>query len=157
MSDPITKFLQNFEDDNFIFIPEYDWRQLGPFNRLARDHSWDQRRRNEEYINLQDSWKAFVEEEFGDISEVEAYRKLCKDLDIYPVPESKSGCETELRRIHVNLVDVIQCKWDERMGRGASEVTKFRNAAEAKEYAKEEHKILPGYIGRIGVLRVLLR
>jgi hypothetical protein len=156
MSDPITEFFQQFEDDNFTFIPEYDWRQLQPFNRLAWDHSWDQRRRNEEHINLQTSWEKLVEEEFGD-SEVEAYQKLYKDLDIYPVPESKSRCESELRRIHVNLVDVIQCKWDKRMGRGASEVTKFRNAAEAKEYAKEEQKILPGYIGRIGVLRVLLR
>jgi hypothetical protein len=156
MSDPIKEFFDEFEGETFTFVRECDWRQLGPFNYLAVVSNWDQHRRDNEIINLRDKWKKLVEEEFGD-SSLEKHQELCEDLGVYPIPESKMACERELRRLHVNLVDVIQFKWNKRMGKGTSPVTQYRNAEEVKEYAMDEKKTLPGHMAKIGLLRFLLR
>ena len=154
MSHHITQYFAQFPE--FNFIAEYDWRQLGRFNSLAMEMNWDQHRRDNEYINLQETWAQLVEEEFGEKS-IEGYQELCEDLDITPIPESISACERELRRIHVNLVEVIQYRCDKRSGGRASEILKHRNADAAKEYARARNKILPADVGKVGVLRKLVR
>jgi len=164
MSDPISKFFVDYPQEHFPDAPELDltlsstdWRQQGAFDYLHRHLRWTQTQRDNAYVELETARFEFVVELFGHEKSEDNYRELCADLEILPLPANKTQLERELRRIHVNLVDVIQYRWDKRLGRGTSRVTKYRNSEEAKNAARDEHKSLSAEIGKIGVLRVLLR
>jgi len=162
-SDAISNFFANILPTQFPEVahievfPEDDWRQQGPFDYIHTQLQWSQSQRRRAMVDLEAAWYAFVLDLFTDETSLENFQELCEDLDISPVPENKSHCERELKRLHVNLVDVIQLRWDKRLGKGTGTVTRYRNKRELKEATEDEQKVLPGDIGKIGVLKFLLR
>ena len=94
---------------------------------------------------------------FGTRKLEEDYRELCEDLEIDPMPDNKTQMEAALRRIHVNVVDVIQYRWDKTLGRVPTPVYKYMNNEDAEITARDGDKIISAEIGKIGVLRILLR
>jgi len=153
--EPIAEFFSPYSD-RFNFKPGYDWRQLAQFNALAKELGWDQHIRELQMINFQDKWIEFVTSEFGD-EELPSFEELFEELDIYPVPNTTKECEQQLRRHHVNLVEVIQHRWDKRLGRTPQRIRKHFNGEAAKEYAKAENKVLSNRIASVGVLKELVR
>jgi len=86
-----------------------------------------------------------------DVNDIESWRKLCLALDVTP-PEGLQACRKAVRKLHVNLVDLIE---DESVN---APVTIFKSLDELREYTIETAKYFPkesAYAG--GVLRYLLR
>jgi hypothetical protein len=155
MTDPISEYFSTYSA-RFNFTPDDDWRQIDQFNSLAMEMGWDQPARAHEFSNLRRAWADFEQEEFGGRN-LENYQFLCEILKIDPIPESIKQCKSELRRVHVNIVDLMQSRWDNKMGRGPSYIPKFSNAHELREYTEQEGKKCPSEIAKTHVVRVLLR
>jgi len=155
MTDPIARYFDAFS--LFNFVREDDWRQRTQFNALATQRQWDQARREREYRQLKRAWTELVEEEFGGEKTLENYQALCEELGIDPPPDTIRGCKEELKKVHVNIIDLMQARWNIRMGRPAGHVPTFDTAAEAKAYAAQENKYYPIEGARGEVLRALLR
>jgi len=162
MSDPISKFFNDYPAKNFPDYPKFtftqdpDWRQQGPFESLHMHLGWDQSQRDEALVEFELARWDFVVELFSHEKSLPNYQELCEDLEIYPVPEGVNQCKIELKKLHVNLVDVIQYRWDRQEGRGTRRVEKFRSRDLAKQAAEEDGKFVSADIGKIGVLRHLL-
>ena len=160
--DPISKFFVDYPKENHPgaqvdVFPSSDWRQQGAFDSLHWQLEWTQDQRDAAYKALEEARHEFVVKLFGTRKLEEDYRELCEDLEIDPMPDSKTQMEAALRRIHVNVVDVIQYRWDKTFGRVPTPVYKYMNSQDLKMSARHDNKLLSTEIGKIGVLRVLLK
>lgn len=161
--DPISKFFVEYPKEHFpnvpidVFPSFSDWRQQGAFQNLHRQLEWTQDQRNDAWKALEEARHEFVVRLFGTRKLEEDYRELCEDLEIDPMPDNKTQMEAALRRIHVNVVDVIQYRWDKTLGRVPTPVYKYMNNEDAEITARDGDKIISAEIGKIGVLRILLR
>ena len=140
--DPIDKYFSRFRD--FQYKPSRDWRQLGPFNALAKHRHWDVNKKKKEFRRLQQAWTEAVESEFGG-STIDHYQSLCEDLEIDPIPETVTECKSELRAVFVNIVDLMQYRRNGRRGRkpelfGTVEELRIYSVAHKKFYSKENAK-----------------
>jgi hypothetical protein len=154
MSDSISKYFAQYPEFNFVPDPS-DWRQTGPFNALAMQKGWDQLQRDLEFIELKMSWTGVAEDEFEQ-TKLEHYQALCRDLNIR-VRESIVGCKEELRRVNVNIVDLVQYRRDRRAGIYNPGVTWFDTVQELKEYSIREAKFYPVDTAKSDMLRGLLK
>jgi hypothetical protein len=146
-------------DGYFAKFPQFrytrttDWRQLGPFNALAKYQSWTKEKKKIEFRRLKQAWTKVVEREFGD-SSLGHYQSLCEDLDIDPIPETISECKGELRDVFVNIVDLMQYRRDRRKGQKPE---RFDNLEELKEYSQDCGKYYPKESAKAEMLRELLK
>jgi hypothetical protein len=152
--DPIEAFFARFP--SFSYEPSPDWRQLDPFNHLAKHFRWSKNRRNSEYDRLKSTWTEVVESEFSG-SSISHYQSLCKDLDIDPIPDSVTECKTALREVFVNIVDLVQYRKDRQQRRGASKPRTFRTLGQLKQYASNTGKYYNKENAKAEMLRELLK
>src|SRR5216110_1793386 len=103
--DPIEAFFAQYP--SFVYQPSSDWRQVGPFNALARHCGWSKTRRKSEFKSFKRTWIRVVESEFSGSSLLH-YQSLCEDLDITPIPSTMEECKSVLKGIFVNIVDLMQ-------------------------------------------------
>jgi hypothetical protein len=156
MSD-IGEYFRRFPE--FVFDPTLnDWRQIGPFNALAKQKRWDENpgERDVQFFDLRLFWSAIVVDEF-DKTSIEHYQELCQELNIQPIPKDVDGCKEELGKIHVNIVDLVQYRKDKRAGRYNPGVRTFGTEEELREYSKREKKWFPVDTAKSEMLSVLLR
>jgi hypothetical protein len=160
--DPISKFFVEYPKENFpdaqveLFRSSSDWRQQGAFQSLHWQLQWTQVQRDDAYKALEEARHEFVVKLFGTRKLEEDYQKLCEDLEIDPMPENETEMKAALKNVHVNVVDVIQYRWDRTLGRVPTPVHKYMNSEDLKMHARNDNKILSTEIGKIGVLRILL-
>ena len=154
MTDPISRYFARYP--SFRFFPKADWRQIEAFNSLATQMKWSQDYRKGEFIELKLVWIELVEEEFGG-NTIRSYQALCQEFGVNPLPDSIRGCKEELSRIHVNIVDLMQARWNVRHGLPAGNVPRFATSEEAKAYAEEQKKFYPVEGAQGEALRFLLR
>ena len=160
MSD-IGEYFRRFPE--FNFNPSLnDWRQLGPFNALAKQKCWGQipgqipGERDVQFFDLRVFWSAIVDDEF-DKTSLEHYQELCQELKIQPIPDDVDECKEELGKIHVNIVDLVQYRRDKRAGRYNPGVRTFGTEEELREYSKREKKWSPVDNAKSEMLSLLLR
>src|SRR5271154_3813356 len=120
---PIKEFFARYR--SFKYRPSSDWRQLGPFNALAKHYKWSDERRKKEFKRFKRTRTRDVESEFSG-SSLSHYQSLCKDLDIKPIPDTVSECKVQLKEVYVNIVDLMQYRPDHRKRRFARKPRKFR-------------------------------
>jgi hypothetical protein len=155
MSDPIEEYFAQYP--NFNFLPStHDWRQVGAFNSLAQELGWSQKHRQNEWKKFKNLWTRVAETEFSE-STLEHYQTLCEDLDISPIPESVTACKNELRKVYVNIVDLVQYRKDKRHRRRARKVTKFDTLDELSDYSTSTWKWYPRETAKAEMLRELLK
>jgi len=132
--DPIAQCFARFP--SFNYRPSLDWRQLGPFNALSKRLKWSTERRNEEFQRFKLTWTTFVESEFSG-SSLSHYQSVCWDLDISPIPDDVTECKAQLKKIFVNIVDVMQYRTDRHKGRRARKPPKFQSLAQLRKYSEQ--------------------
>jgi hypothetical protein len=154
MSDPIAEFFAQYP--NFAFHPGRDWRQIDAFNSLAEQQEWHGTERENKWEEFRNCWTNVVEHEFTECR-IEHYQNLCRDLGLEPVPDSIRMCKRELKRVHVNIVDLMQYRRDRREGRNPARPQLFATAQELEDYTRRERKYYPLQNARAEMLRVLLK
>jgi len=155
MADAIDEyFIENFPEWDYKPSP-HDWRQLGEFNKLAKQFSWPQDRRTTQLEKLKACWQLAMEEEFaGDT--LDHFQTLCQDLGISPIPDTVNKCRTALSGVFVNIVDLVQYRRDKRAGGNPKPVTLFHTREELVEYTRSTGRFYPTENARAAMLRVLL-
>ncbi|KAJ6581874.1 hypothetical protein B0H19DRAFT_519253 [Mycena capillaripes] len=90
---------------------------------------------------------------FGtDVDDLGNWQAFCRVLDIDPIPQTLSKCQTAVRDSHVNLVDLVD--W----GMLGAQIHKFETERELAEYTKMTEKFFPKEEAEAGgLLRFLLR
>ncbi|PTB72405.1 hypothetical protein M440DRAFT_1319940, partial [Trichoderma longibrachiatum ATCC 18648] len=103
-----------------------------------------------------------VELYFGNENDPKAWRTLCRAVGRADAPEDIKKCESILRNIHVNIVDLVH--WGIKGGEDVkgNRVKAFKSVDELRQYTKDQGKVfsqaqLMQYNGGNVVLRHLLR
>jgi len=97
-----------------------------------------------------------VESEFSG-STLSHYQSLCEDLDITPIPGTVRECKAVLRKIFVNIVDLMQYRMDRQSRRAARKPEKFRNLGQLKNYCLKTEKYYGKKEAKAEMLRELLK
>lgn len=153
-NNPIAEFFVRYR--SFRYRPSSDWRQLGPFNALAKHCKWSDELRKEELKRFKRTWTQVVESEFSG-SSFSHYQSLCRDLDIKPIPDTVYECKAALKGVFVNIVDLMQYRTDCQKGRFARKPQKFRTLEQLKEYSGNEGKYYSKEDAKSEMLRELLK
>ncbi|KAH8655652.1 hypothetical protein BX600DRAFT_470062 [Xylariales sp. PMI_506] len=93
---------------------------------------------------------------YGAENDLVAWHALCRAIGTEPLPETCEQCEEAARRIHVNIVDLIE--W--RRSDSDVPVQTFSSVAELRAYTKNTGKVFRNTLDRGSgniVLRHLLR
>ena len=149
--DPVEAYFLRFP--TFHYNPTGDWRQLGPFNALAKLKNWNKVERKKEFRLLQYAWTEAVESEFEG-SSILHYQSLCEDLDIDPIPETVENCKAELRNVFVNIVDLMQYRRNRRRGEKPKQ---FAQLSDLKTYSSVQGKYYPKEQAKAEMLKELLK
>ena len=151
---PIQQFFARYR--SFNYRPSADWRQLGPFNALAKHYKWSDERRKKEFRRLKSAWTQAVESEFSG-SSLSHYQSLCRDLDIKPIPDTLCECKAALKGVFVNIVDLMQYRTDRQKRRFTGKPQKFQTLKRLKEYSLEKGKYYRKEDAKAEMLRELLK
>ncbi|RDW76552.1 uncharacterized protein DSM5745_06544 [Aspergillus mulundensis] len=135
------------------FTPNPSASIIDEFERLARHRGWSHNSRRRKHHS---EWIDFAEAEFdrcfGAETKLESYQNLCQILiPDEPAPPSITQCRKALKRVYVNLIDLIDAV---RMG---TEVPRFRNIKALRANIKETERVFPRMAAKKGVLKELLR
>jgi hypothetical protein len=153
--DPIAQYFARFP--SFNYQPSLDWRQLGPFNALAKRLKWNDEHRKKEFKKFKRTWTTVVESEFSG-SSLSHYQSVCRDLDISPIPDNVTECKAQLKDVFVNIVDLMQYRTDRRhQGRGARKPRKFESLEQLRKYSEQEGKYYNKQEAKAEMLRELLK
>ena len=151
---PIEEFFARYR--SFKYRPSSDWRQLGPFNALAKQCKWSDERRKKEFKRFKRTWTKVVESEFSG-SSLSHYQSLCRDLDIKPIPDSVSECKVQLKEVFVNIVDLMQYRTDLQKRKFTRKPRKFQTLEQLREYSDQEGKYYSKTDAKAEMLRELLK
>ena len=90
-----------------------------------------------------------------DITDINAWHSLCTVLRVDPLPDSVSQCRKIVKRIHVNIFDLV----DVRSGAlPVAQLRLFQTQRQLRKYTKRRNKIFPkGDAKAGGILKYLLR
>ncbi|KAK8154765.1 hypothetical protein IWX90DRAFT_444198 [Phyllosticta citrichinensis] len=135
------------------------------FAHLASSMGWvrnstEWRREWHEYLH-----KSFAAH-YGKDSRLEGWQKLCMEVGEVP-GRSITQCKTILKSIHVNLVNLMNCRrhWDNHHGSddpipedGLPGLVKFRNYRTFLHYTKDKRRVFPKATAKEdGFIKALLR
>ena len=152
--DAIAQYFARFP--SFNYRPSLDWRQLGPFDALAKRLKWEDEDKKKEFKKFKRTWTTVVESEFSG-SSLPHYQSVCRDLDISPIPDNVTECKAQLKEVFVNIVDLMQYRTDRQKGRGASKPRKFQSLAQLRKYSEQSEKYYPKKEAKAEMLRELLK
>jgi len=152
--DPIAEYFARFS--SFKYRPSLDWRQLGPFNALAKHLKWTDEHRKKEFKRFKRTWTTVVESEFTG-SSLSHYQRVCQDLDIAPIPGDVAECKAQLKEVFVNIVDLMQYRTDRQKGRLARKPRKFGSLEELSAYSQGSQKYYNREEAKAEMLRELLK
>ncbi|KAJ7096979.1 hypothetical protein C8R43DRAFT_907727 [Mycena crocata] len=87
-----------------------------------------------------------------EVNDLGNWQSLCRVLDLDPIPQTLWECQTVVRDVHVNLVDLVDSH-----GTGVP-IHKFDSREELAEYSRDTRKFFPqGQAEEGGLLKFLLR
>ncbi|KAJ7803877.1 hypothetical protein B0H14DRAFT_1631742 [Mycena olivaceomarginata] len=95
---------------------------------------------------------AFSQHYGDDVDDLENWQRLCRTVEIFPVPDSVAECKFAIEDSHVNLIDLMDIHTT------GQPVHRFRTEKELAEYTKKTGKYFPASEACKGdLLRFLLR
>ncbi|KAJ6576972.1 hypothetical protein DFH09DRAFT_1030899 [Mycena vulgaris] len=154
LSPPATH-LSNF----FSSYPKFEYDPSGPASQQFRELRTVYKMKrsdpaaNEAYHGYNRALGLTFSQQYGeDVDDLANWQKLCRTVEIFPVPDSLEECERVIEDAHVNLIDLV----DVHTTREA--VHRFKTEQELSEYTMRTGKIFPrdeAYKGPL--LRHLLR
>ncbi|KAH0559522.1 hypothetical protein GP486_003961 [Trichoglossum hirsutum] len=126
-------FFDKFQSEGFA--PDPTAPLVVEFKRLARSQGWG-KDSNQYKEQRAVCYVAEFEAHYGNKSErLEGWQSLCREVHITPVPTSISKCKKELRKVWVNIVDLIDCR------RTGQRVTLHSSRNALRKYSKKHGKI----------------
>ncbi|PLN78639.1 hypothetical protein BDW42DRAFT_140643 [Aspergillus taichungensis] len=153
---PLNAFFLSFAGFNFDpSLPPAE-----SYRRLQRYYDWD--RDDPESKNAWNDYQSALAEEFslwfGSEDDLSAWHSLCTAVNVSPLPTTCRGCQKAVRRLYVNIVDLIE--WARR-GREGDRVQRFDSLKDLRNYSRRTRKIFRNDLDESGngnvVLRHLLR
>ncbi|KAI4093383.1 MAG: hypothetical protein LQ344_002971 [Seirophora lacunosa] len=127
----------------FDQFPNFRQRHNAPildeFRRLAQQQGW-KRRTWQFNVNRRECLQAEYEYQFGSIeagNKLAAWQGLCAELGLSANIPSIVKCKKALRRVHVNILDLID---DRRAGR---QIETFDSAQALADYTNEHKRYFP--------------
>ncbi|KAL3462795.1 hypothetical protein BJX64DRAFT_288006 [Aspergillus heterothallicus] len=146
-------------DAFFALYPRFTYQRQEPIYRelfrMFGEFNWerDDPRRDEAWENFRIAVIQAFNSTFGsDAEDLATWQRICRCLEIAPIPNQLTGAREAVSRTHVNLVDLLQCV------RTGNRVQTFRNLEELQSYTISTRRYFPkeeAYEG--GLLRYLLR
>ncbi|KAI1804819.1 hypothetical protein F4811DRAFT_518545 [Daldinia bambusicola] len=125
------------------------------FGRLCEHYGWKDEDFEKRVAKRQfkDALIAEFERIYGsDSTSLSSWQKLCRILEIHPIPDKVKNCRKKVLAVHVNLVDLVDCQ------RAGKRVRIFANLEELQGYTRETEKYFPKNEAKSrGPLRHLLR
>ncbi|KAK7686034.1 hypothetical protein QCA50_010846 [Cerrena zonata] len=141
----------------FAIYPGYYFDPMQPimlqFETMAREMEFKKKEYREAKDDLREAMVLDFNDTFGeDESDLGAWQRLCIMLEVSPVPNNIRSCHAELRKIHVNIVDLLQA------AATGETPEKFSTVEDLRIYTEDTGNIFPLNDPRAGgVLRALLR
>ncbi|KAF7332843.1 hypothetical protein MVEN_02389200 [Mycena venus] len=115
----------------FSSYPKYEYDPCGPasqqFQQLRRVYKWSKG----------DADEALRWEYGDDVNSLENWQRLCRVVEIHPVPNSLEECQFAIEDAHVNLVDLVDIRTT------GEPVHRFATEKALSEYTKRTGKIFP--------------
>ncbi|KAI9036176.1 C2H2-type zinc finger protein [Aspergillus affinis] len=155
-STPLNRFFQSFPQ--FEFDPNLP--AAVSYARLQQFYGWKRGSVDSEeaWTKYQDALREEFSLWFGSENDLAAWHSLCRAVNLHPLPKTCSQCKTAIRKLYINIVDLID--WA-RGGRNVGGIRQFESLTELREYSKKSHKIFHNTLDDSGdgdvVLRHLLR
>lgn len=144
--------------DFFMSFPGFkaeESRAVGDeFARLAQFMKWMPRTHEYNVYRGQAFRSAFTVHYGADASKLDVWQTLCMEVGIQPAPSSITKCKKALERVHVNIVDLVNCR------RSGSPVQRFHSYNELKRYTCEKGKgrVFPRELAKEeGFIKALLK
>ncbi|KPI41356.1 uncharacterized protein AB675_8107 [Cyphellophora attinorum] len=128
------------------------------FDLLVRHMGWA--RRSATYRDARTDFRRALVMDFNfrfgtDEQKLEAWQNICEILGIQPLPESITKCRQAIKKVKVNICDLLDCL---RAGDEAEELRTFRTVKQLQKYSTANKKIFPKDEAKAGgLLRHLLR
>ncbi|KAG6030201.1 hypothetical protein E4U19_000556 [Claviceps sp. Clav32 group G5] len=125
------------------------------YNRLCEYFRWDKGSPTEKTVRK--LFRQALVDEFGaiygeDDKKLDVLQRLCKRLEVNPLPQSIADCKEVIQAHYVNIVDFVDC---ERTGKP---IPKFAGLEQLRDYTIEEGKIFPKWEAKANLLlRFLLQ
>ncbi|KAF2202904.1 hypothetical protein GQ43DRAFT_479509 [Delitschia confertaspora ATCC 74209] len=122
------------------------------FKRLARHMCW---------VPNSDEWRKYREEAYtsefefwygSDSTKLERWQQLCEEVGISPAPPSITKCRKALRGVHINLVDLVNCR---RSGFGRPR--RFQSYQQLRNYTLNRRTYPKEAAKKEGFIKELLR
>ncbi|KAL2044971.1 hypothetical protein N7G274_002746 [Stereocaulon virgatum] len=136
------------------FLPDPQLPLHEEFERLAKFRGWhtgskQYRRENGRFL------RAEFDVHLGGLEssrKLDDWQALCEELRVDSIPNSITKCKKKLNKVHVNLVDLINCR------RQHTEVRIFKTHKALVTYTRATDKIFPKTKAKAdGLLQILLR
>ncbi|TEY35471.1 hypothetical protein BOTCAL_0590g00030 [Botryotinia calthae] len=146
----------------FCSFPTFNYdRSLPPatsYDSLQRHKRWQRNSpaSDDAWTRYQSALESELYMWYGAEDDLTAWHALCRAVGIEPLPNTCERCEEAVRKIYVNIVDLIEWGRSER----TEKVDTFLDLAELRAYTIKEHKIFINPFNERsskGVLRHLLR
>ncbi|KAH7207883.1 uncharacterized protein BKA55DRAFT_586389 [Fusarium redolens] len=146
-------------DRFFARYPTFEYDSSRPiwteFYRMCEFFKWD--RHDKEMKDAKQEFKTAMVKQFNDIygtdpNNLNSWQKLCRVLNMEPVPTDLAACRESVRQTHVNLVDLVETQ------NTGLPVKVFETLKQLQDYTIPNGKFFPkksAYQG--GLLRFLLR
>jgi len=110
---------------------------------------------NENARELREDFKEALVSEFimayGKTSSLSAWRSLCGDIGIDPIPATLPECRIAVENSFVNIIDLLDAR------KTGTKVHRFASLKELADYTKDTRRFFPGDRARGTLLRELLR
>ncbi|EGN97646.1 hypothetical protein SERLA73DRAFT_56953 [Serpula lacrymans var. lacrymans S7.3] len=110
------------------------------FNRMCQFFKWQKKGddRNLAYMRFKDALTGQFNSTYGtDVHDYNSWKRLAEVLRISPVPDTISGCRKEIKKVFVNITDLVDT------ARTDKDVVLFSSEHELSRYTKKSKKFFP--------------
>ncbi|KAJ7455113.1 hypothetical protein FB451DRAFT_1143942, partial [Mycena latifolia] len=146
-------------EEFFSAYPKFDYDPSGPasqqYKKLRTVYRLERGRPAAEaaYQGFNRALGLTFSQHYGnDVDSLESWQKLCRDVEIAPIPDTLEECQCAIEAAHVNLVDLVD------LHNTGEPVHRFATERKLSEYTLSTGKIFPSSQAYKGpLLRYLLR
>ncbi|KAI5276212.1 hypothetical protein E4T47_00861 [Aureobasidium subglaciale] len=146
MSFVFTSYFDRFP--NFAHNPRCSVRD--EFNRLSKTQKWDFEEKDRQRAKC---YNEELEGHFASLgidTQLDRLKHLCVEVGLEPL-DTVTQCKKALKKVHVNLVDLMNAR------RTDKKVKQFATVKKLRKYTLESGKVYPKEDAKCEVVKVLLK
>ncbi|KAJ6608024.1 hypothetical protein B0H10DRAFT_1885301, partial [Mycena sp. CBHHK59/15] len=131
-------------EEFFSSYPKYEYDPAGPvsqqFRELRKVYKWRSKdaEGDHAYTGYNRAMGLTFSQNYGDdVNSLESWHKLCRTVELFPIPDSLEDCKRAIEDAHVNLVDLVD------VHSTGEPVHRFETEHALSVYTRETGKIFP--------------